>query len=463
MLLQRYHDTISAISTPIGIGGIGIIRISGSNSVPIIKKISNLKKLKANTITFSKIVNYKNQTIDDVLISYFKAPNSYTGEDIIEINCHGGYILLETILESCIKNGARLADKGEFTLRAFINGKLDLIQAESVIDLIEAKTKISSKIALSHLEGNLSTEIKGIRKELIQLVSHLEVHLDYPDEEELGNTIDYIKTLKSISSKISNLIESFKVGQLYKDGLRLVITGKPNVGKSSLFNYFLQDNRAIVSSIPGTTRDCLEEWMQIDGIPFRLIDTAGIRCLESFDDEIETIGIERAKSMVTDADLCLLVLDCETGWSEQDLHIISTLNANKTVILLNKIDINNKVEPLMQKISEHNFKYYIPISIEKKKNMNQISKTLKKVIHKMISNDQYSMYSNVLANKRQYEKLYKTKESIRKARDSIQKSIPEDFWLVDLRQAIRDIGEIIGANVSDEVLDNIFSRFCVGK
>ena len=462
MTLQSFTDTIAAISTPIGVGGISIIRISGSLTKTILFKLCTVSNIDANQIKFSRFLNTNNSIVDEGLISYFKAPHSYTGEDIAEVNCHGGYITAKIILDTIICHGARLADKGEFTQRAFINGKLDLPQAESIIDIIESKTEKSSSISVNQLEGNLSKKIRDIRKQLLDTIAHLEVHLDYPEDEELETHQNYLNNLKQISNNINKLLDTYQTGRIYREGVLTVIIGKPNAGKSSLLNTLLEDNRAIVSAIPGTTRDTIEEWIQLEGIPFKLVDTAGLRETQS---SIEQIGIDKAKNFLEKSDIQIIILDAETGIENEDKVMLKNHLTNNSVIIINKCDLKQrKVKEITKYLETQKFIHEVNlISVLKNDGIKSLIKKLTLKAEYLLGSNLIKENNTIISNDRQKEKLLKANESIKNASQSISRNMPEDFWLIDLKDALTSLGEISGESVSDEVLSNIFSRFCVGK
>ena len=375
-------STIAAISTAPGIGGIGIIRLSGEDTFKIIEKIfipkNKNKEIKGYTFKYGHIINPKtNEILDEVLVSYFIKPNSYTTEDMCEINSHGGNVIMKNILEVCLENGAELAEPGEFTKRAFLNGRIDLSQAESIIDIINSKTQKESKASLKQLEGFLSQKITNIRKKIMDIMVDVEADIDYPeyDIEEVTEkkTEDMLKDVKNEKLKI--LEKSFDNGKIIKDGIKIAIVGKPNAGKSSLLNALLREDRAIVSQYKGTTRDSIEELMNIDGIPIKIIDTAGIR---EADDEVEKIGIQRAKEIANDADLLIAIFDISDKIDNEDLDIIDLIKDKKAIIVLNKIDLvqdNVKIDERITRLG----KDIIKISALNKEGIDQINKTISKI------------------------------------------------------------------------------------
>ncbi len=458
-----YNDTITAISTPQGTGGIGIVRISGDKAFEIASKIfkgnKEFDKLKSHTLNYGKIINPETgDTIDEVMISKMKKPRTYTREDIVEINCHGGIIILRKILELVLKEGARLAEAGEFTKLAFLNGRIDLPQAEAVIDLINSKTEQGSKAALDQLEGRLSKNLKEIREKLIGLIAHIEVTVDYPehDIEEITGKQVY-EDLNIIKDKLRLTLKNFEKGRILREGVNVVIVGKPNVGKSSLLNELTGKNKAIVTDIPGTTRDIIEEYVNMGGIPVRLIDTAGIRETE---DVVERIGVERAKKAVTSADLVIMMLDASYGLTEEDIEIYNTVKEKKILVLINKIDVDNKKENT-QKI-EDVFKgnRIIKMSLIGGIGVGQLEDEIRALFNKgEVSYNDEIMVTNV-----RHKSLIETAvRSIDAAVLSYENGMPLDCITIDIKDAAEYLGQITGESTADDVLHQIFSRFCIGK
>ncbi|MDD4526848.1 MAG: tRNA uridine-5-carboxymethylaminomethyl(34) synthesis GTPase MnmE [Candidatus Margulisbacteria bacterium] len=457
MSLNSFSDVIAAISTPPGRSGIAVIRLSGQDVLAFIKPFLSLKKYEPNTIKFS-VFKKGQEVLDEVLVSYFKAPKSFTGEDMIEINCHGNYVVAKKILNLLFQNGARSAQPGEFTMRALVNGKMDLVQAEAVIDLIDAKTAIAAKVSSAHLQGSLSEEIAQIRQKVLDMVSHIEVHLDYPEEEELSDKMHYVSILEEIRVSIDGLLVSFSKGKIYKDGLVVAITGKPNAGKSSLFNKWLEDNRAIVSDIPGTTRDTIEEWIELEGIPIKLVDTAGIR--ES-KDEVEKMGIGRTKEYLAKADIVIVMLDASTGIVDSDELLLEDVIVEKTMFLINKTDIASADKVNSQLLERHPESDIFSLSVLHDNNLDDFNVRLIKKIEYLFKVDNEAEI--LINNERHQESLLKAKEAVLAAEDSVLAGATEDLWVIDLKEAMVHLGQVVGEDVSEEVLDNIFSRFCVGK
>ena len=457
-------DTIAAISTAIGESGIGIVRMSGKDSIDIGDKIfkgKNIKSLKDGEnrkLIYGNIIDpEKDEIIDEVLIVYMKEPYTYTREDMVEIYCHGGIISVRRILELILKNGARLADRGEFTKRAFLNGRLDLSQAEAVIDMINAKTDKSFDVSLGQLEGRLSQEIKNIRDILLNMIAHIEVSIDFPEEDIEDITYDDLeKDAKVVLDKIDNLLNTVDRGRILRDGLNTVILGKPNVGKSSLLNAILNENRAIVTDIPGTTRDIIEEYVNIDGIPLKIVDTAGIRDTE---DIVEKIGVDRAKDMVEEADLIIALFDVSEELSEDDKKIIDIVRGKKSIVLLNKSD-------LPAKLDEEHIRCLLPdkkiitTSIATGVGIDELIDTIKNMFY---TGEVDTSNQIIVSNMRHKDQLVKAKKNIEDGLKGIKINMPLDCIEVDIKNCWDNLGEISGDTVGEDVLDKIFSEFCIGK
>jgi len=453
-------STIAAISTAPGNAGIGIIRISGKQTFKIIKKIfktTQENKIKRNEIRYGHIIDENKEVIDEVLVSYFFAPKSYTGEDVCEINAHGNNNVLKKILDVCILNGARLAEPGEFTKRAFLNGRIDLLQAESVMELINSKSELERKTAVKNLEGELSQKIKKIKSEILSILSNIEVSVDYPeyDIEEIS-TNNIKNEIKKIIKNIESLEKTFENGKLLRDGINIAIVGRPNAGKSSLLNKILKEERAIVTEIEGTTRDTIEEFINIEGIPFKIIDTAGIR---QADNEIEKIGINKTKKAIKEADIVIAIFDISKELQQEDFDILEMIQEKKAIILLNKVDLKDK------KINKACFEKYsnkkvLEISIKEEQGIEQIFKELKEMFNiEEINTENTAIITNI----RQKEALSKAKKSLEKVLEEIKKEIPTDIISIFLREALENIDKITGENVTEELLEDIFSKFCLGK
>ncbi|HIT88499.1 MAG TPA: tRNA uridine-5-carboxymethylaminomethyl(34) synthesis GTPase MnmE [Candidatus Coprocola pullicola] len=457
------EDTIAAISTG-GTGGIGIVRMSGIDAISIANKVfkgknnTSLFNKKSHTISYGTIIDTKKDNIiDEVLVMVMKSPNTYTKEDVVEIDCHGGILVMQKILELLLQNGARLAEPGEFTKRSFLNGRIDLSQAEAVIDLIQSKTDISRQSAVNQLGGRLYKKITELRSDLLDMIASIEAAIDYPEhdiEEDTYQTME--KKTKSVIEEMQHLLENAEKGKIIREGLQTVIIGKPNVGKSSLLNWFLDEERAIVTDIPGTTRDTLEEYINIEGIPIKIVDTAGIR---QTGDVVEKIGVEKSKSYAEKADLILLVLDSSRPLDEEDEEILQFVKDKKTILLLNKIDLEQKITVQMLK-KYIDKKYIIPISVKENKGFEQLKEQLKELFFggSIISAD-----DGILGNVRHKNALYQAKEAMERALVTITTKMPEDFISMDLQDANRALGEITGDTVDEEIINRIFTKFCLGK
>lgn len=455
-------DTIAAISTGLTNSGISIVRMSGKDSLTIINKIFNSKNsIEPNKIIYGNIV--KNNTIlDDVLVSYFKAPKSFTGEDIIEINCHGGIEITSQILEYLLESGAVLAEPGEFSKRAFLNNKMDLIKAESIIDMINAKSRIDTKIFAKHLSGELSKKINNIREKLIELMAHISVSIDYPeyDYEELENgKIDEI--INNTLKEINKLIDTYDQGKYIKNGVRVAILGKPNVGKSSLLNRLSKSDKAIVTNIPGTTRDIIEETVNFGNLTLNILDTAGIRETE---DVIEKIGVEKSIKTLDEVDLVIYMFSCENKIEETDLEILSKIKNKevKYVVLINKTDISSKnvLNQFMEELKQNDIENIIPISVEKEEGIEELKIKLNELFNK---NHLDYTTELIITNQRHKDLLKKSAEMLEKSKEEIKLNMPIDIISIYLKNATKYLGEIIGQDVSVDISKKIFEKFCIGK
>ena len=453
-------DTIAAISTSPGIGGIGIIRMSGEDCFQILEKIfkpknkQSIEKIKGYTMKFGKIVD-KDNIIDEVLVSYFKSPKSYTSENMCEINSHGGIVIMNKILDLCIKNGANLAEPGEFTKRAFLNGRIDLSQAEAVIDIINAKTDKEAEVSLKQLEGSLSEKIEKIRKIVISVMADIEATIDYPeyDLEEVTNA-KIIKVLDEVDILLKSLEKSFYNGKILREGISTAIIGRPNAGKSSLLNLILNEERAIVTDIEGTTRDTIEEFISIDGIPLKIIDTAGIRNAK---DEVEKIGVEKAMDIAKRSDIIIAIFDSSKKLNEEDKKILELLKDKNAIILLNKIDLEKIIR--VDEFKEIN-KPVIEISTKTKEGIDKLYEEISKMFKlKEIANDGETIVSNV----RHKNIIINSRRNLEKARETINNNMPIDIISTYLKEIIEELGKITGETVTDDVITEIFSKFCLGK
>lgn len=454
-------STIVAISTAIGNAGIGIIRLSGEKCFEILDKIfvpKNKSKVKGYTIKYGNIVDSQSkEKIDEVLVSYFVAPRSYTKENMCEINSHGGFVVENRILEECIKNGAILAQPGEFTKRAFLNGRIDLSQAEAVIDVINSKTEKEMQIAQRQLEGSLSKKIKAMKNEVMDLMADIEASIDYPeyDVEETTNK-KISETLNKLESELNKLEASFKNGKILKDGIKTAIVGKPNVGKSSLLNLILGENRAIVSNIEGTTRDTIEEYINIKGIPLKIVDTAGIR---NTTNEIEQIGVKKSIDNINNAELIIAVFDDSRAFDKEDEKILDLIKNKKAIILINKVDLNKNLIKEKEEIKKSKNKI-IEFSTIEEKGLDELYKTIEEMFKwKEIQNDN----SEIITNNRQKQQIILAKKSLENAKNSVFSNMPIDITAICLKEILENLTLITGENISEEIINKIFEKFCLGK
>ncbi|HBC84047.1 MAG TPA: tRNA uridine-5-carboxymethylaminomethyl(34) synthesis GTPase MnmE [Clostridiales bacterium] len=456
-------ETIAAISTAIGNGGIGIIRMSGKECFKILEKIfrpknNNFDDIKGYSIKFGYIVDSEtDEIIDEVLVSFFKSPKSYTTEDMCEINSHGGMIVQKLILEQCLKNGANIAGPGEFTKRAFLNGRIDLSQAESVIDLINSKTEKEAKASIAGLEGSLSRKIQEIRSDLLDIMSDIEATIDYPeyDIEEVTNN-RAIKELTNILEKLVTLEKSFETGRILKEGIKTIIIGKPNAGKSSLLNLILDEERAIVSDIAGTTRDTIEEYINLKGIPIKLIDTAGIR---ETSDKIEEIGVNKSISLVNNADLIISIFDNSKELEKEDYKILELIKNKNSIIVLNKNDLGKHVLDKKEEI----LNLQIPI-VKMSAKLGDGTQDLYNNINNMFNIGDIELDdSMVITNVRHKNQIKKAEYNIKQAIDTIKQDLPIDIIGIYIKESLNDLGTITGQNVSEDIINEIFSKFCLGK
>ncbi len=454
-------STIVAISTAIGNAGIGIIRLSGEKCFEILDKIfvpKNKSEVKGYTIKYGNIVDSQSkEKIDEVLVSYFVAPRSYTKENMCEINSHGGFVVENRILEECIKNGAILAQPGEFTKRAFLNGRIDLSQAEAVIDVINSKTEKEMQIAQRQLEGSLSKKIKAMKNEVMDLMADIEASIDYPeyDVEETTNK-KISETLNKLESELNKLEASFKNGKILKDGIKTAIVGKPNVGKSSLLNLILGENRAIVSNIEGTTRDTIEEYINIKGIPLKIVDTAGIR---NTTNEIEQIGVKKSIDNINNAELIIAVFDDSRAFDKEDEKILDLIKNKKAIILINKVDLNKNLIKEKEEIKKSKNKI-IEFSTIEEKGIDELYKTIEEMFKwKEIQNDN----SEIITNNRQKQQIILAKKSLENAKNSVFSNMPIDITAICLKEILENLTLITGENISEEIINKIFEKFCLGK
>ena len=454
-------STIAAISTAPGNAGIGIIRLSGDDCFKILQKIfkpKNKGEIKGYTIKYGNIVKSEtDEIIDEVLVSYFVAPKSYTKENMCEINSHGGIVVENQILEECLKNGAVLADPGEFTKRAFMNGRIDLSQAEAVIDIINSKTEKEMMVAQRHLEGSLSKKIKDIQGEILNLMADIEASIDYPEydiEETTNKKIN--DTLNSVEEKLLKLKNSFENGKILKEGIKTAIIGKPNVGKSSLLNLILGENRAIVSDIEGTTRDTIEEYINIKGVPLKIVDTAGIR---KTNDEVEKIGVERSINNISNAELIITLFDDSRAFDDQDQKILDLIEGKKTIILINKIDLGKNLIKENEKLKKfkNNIIEFSTI------NETGLDKLYNKIEELFKLNELDCENTEIITNNRHKQQILYALEDVAKGRESLETHMPVDITAICLKDILEKLAEITGENVSEDIINEIFKKFCLGK
>ncbi|MCI6190392.1 MAG: tRNA uridine-5-carboxymethylaminomethyl(34) synthesis GTPase MnmE [Clostridium sp.] len=459
---MKEFDTICGIATPLGEGGISIIRVSGSDSLKIINKIFNGKNasdildMKSYTMRYGHICDINSKfEIDEVIISYMKGPRSFTAEDVVEVNCHGGVVSTGRVLEEIIKAGARIAEPGEFTKRAFLNGRIDLSQAEAVMDIIRAKTDLSMKSAVMQSNGALSKEIGKLREYMLNTLALIEYSVDFTeDDEEPDETIPIrVQEQLTIAIKdINKLLEGANEGRIIRDGLKLAIIGKPNVGKSSLLNCLLKEKRAIVTDIPGTTRDIIEEFISLDGIPVKITDTAGIRETE---DEVEKIGVERSREKIDEADLIVLMLDSSRPLEIEDREIIDKVKDKKYVVLMNKNDLEKKISDKDIK----DLKNVIYISAKTGFGIDE----LKEKVKELFFNGEVDSESMIISNNRHKQALYRALENCQEALDRVKSNEYLDLISIYVTSALKALGEITGSELEEDLINKIFSEFCVGK
>jgi len=456
-------DTIAAIATPMGEGGIGIIRVSGSDAVEVVDKLykgrQKLSTVDSHTIHYGHLIDPSTgETLEEVMVTVMRAPRTFTREDVVEVNCHGGIVSVNRVLQLTLENGARLAEPGEFTKRAFLNGRIDLSQAEAVIDLIRAKTDRAMKIALQQVEGKLSRLVKGLRQNILELLAHIEVNIDYPEHDVESVTRKMLlEKSEEIKQEIIRLVETSEQGKILRDGLSTVIVGRPNVGKSSLLNSLIHENKAIVTDIPGTTRDVIEEYVNVRGVPLRLVDTAGIRETE---DIVERIGVERSRKMLKEADLILLVLNYNEMLTEEDERLIDLIKGLQAIVIVNKTDLPKQLDfTRLQKLLSDS----IPIvktSITEDEGMDELEKEISAMFFQgnIMKEDQ-----TYVSNARHIALLKESIKNIDEFRQSIEMGMPVDVSSFDLKRTWELLGEIVGDTAGDSLLDQIFSQFCLGK
>lgn len=455
-------ETIAAIATGLSNAGISIVRISGENAVELTDKIFSSKKenfhlseAKSHTIHYGTIVS-KGEALDEVLVSVMKAPNSYTRENVVEINCHGGIVVTKKILEAVLQAGARPAEPGEFTKRAFLNGRLDLSQAEAVIEIIQAKSELALKNSVRQLKGKIQEKIIRLREQILRDIAFLEAALDDPEHISLDG---FAETLKENVEKeiavISEMIQSYENGRMLREGVRTVILGKPNAGKSSLLNTMLKEERAIVTEIAGTTRDTLEETVFLNGVALNIVDTAGIRWTK---DTVERIGVDKARAAAKDADLILYVVDSSVPLDENDMEIITLIASKPAFILLNKSDLQQVVSE--EELRKHTLKEIVRISVKEKEGLDLLEQKITDLFFSGVLSYNDEIY---LTNERHKAALHTAVQSLSQVLESINQGMPEDFYSIDLTDAYEELGRIIGQSVDEDVINKIFQDFCMGK
>lgn len=460
------HDTIAAISTPLGEGGIGIVRLSGNDSIEIVDKIfyspknKKIKELQSYKITYGYIIDpMTGEKIDEVIVTIMKSPHSYTREDVVEINCHGGMIPLRKTLEIVLKQGARLAEPGEFTKRAFINGRIDLSQAEAVLDLIRSKTEESSRIALEQLQGGLSEKIIALRDTLAEICAHVEAYIDFPEDEiEVKSDRILLENLENIRTELKALLKTYDEARFFREGLSIAIVGRPNVGKSSLLNALLKKNRAIVTEIPGTTRDIIEEYLNIRGLPIRIMDTAGIRNVE---DIAEKEGVKRSVESIENADLIIAIFDRSEPHHTEDIDVIEKIKNKNIIVIFNKCDLSPVIDKqfILSRLIPYTTKF-LDISALRGDGIEE----LKDMIFESCLRDwKEGREGIVISNLRHKLAIEKACESIERSIQALIENLPLEILALEIRDAMDRLGEIVGIVTTDDILNKIFSEFCIGK
>lgn len=455
-------DTIAAISTPMGEGAIAIVRLSGDEAIDIANRVfkgKNLKEVDSHTIHYGHIVDPDtNQVVEEVMLTLMRGPKTFTREDVIEINCHGGLVSVNRVLQLVLTNGARLAEPGEFTKRAFLNGRIDLSQAEAVMDLIRAKTDRAMSVAIGQMEGRLSTLINQLRQELLETLAHIEVNIDYPEYDDVEEMTHHVLLEKArhVRDEIIKLLETSNQGKILREGLSTVIIGRPNVGKSSLLNSLVHENKAIVTDIPGTTRDVIEEYVNVRGVPLRLVDTAGIRETE---DIVERIGVERSREVLKKADLILLVLNYGDELTEEDERLFEAISGMETIVIINKTDLVQKIN--MERVKElAKDNPIVTTSLLEEKGVDALEKAISSLFFTgtVEAND-----LTYVSNSRHIALLTQAKKSIEDAISGTESDLPIDMVQIDLTRTWELLGEIIGDAVHESLINQLFSQFCLGK
>ncbi|MCR6112677.1 tRNA uridine-5-carboxymethylaminomethyl(34) synthesis GTPase MnmE [Bacillus sp. A301a_S52] len=455
-------DTIAAISTPMGEGAIGIVRVSGPEAIKIVNRLYRGKKtlteIDSHTINYGHLIDpASGDIIEEVMVSILKAPRTYTKEDMVEINCHGGLISVNKVLQLVLNEGARLAEPGEFTKRAFLNGRIDLSQAEGVMDLIRAKTDRAMNVAINQVEGKLSKRVQTLRQALLETVAHVEVNIDYPEYDAEEMTLDILQEKASyVSSEIDRLLQTAHQGKILREGLSTVIIGRPNVGKSSLLNNLVHENKAIVTDIPGTTRDVIEEYVNVRGVPLRLLDTAGIRQTE---DIVERLGVERSRKVVNDAELVLLVLNYNEELTTADEELFQLSEGRDTIIIVNKTDLPEKID-MERTRSLAGSRPIVTTSLLKDEGVDELEEAIR---HLFFAGDLETGDMSYVSNSRHIALLTQAKKTIEEALGAVEAGMPVDMVQIDITKAWELLGEVIGESVSESLIDQLFSQFCLGK
>ncbi|MBF0840588.1 MULTISPECIES: tRNA uridine-5-carboxymethylaminomethyl(34) synthesis GTPase MnmE [Mammaliicoccus] len=456
-------DTITSISTPMGEGAIAIVRLSGPDAISIADSIykgkKQLSEVDSHTINYGHILDPDSgEIVEEVMAAVMRAPKTFTREDIVEINCHGGLVTVNRVLELTLSNGARMADPGEFTKRAFLHGRIDLSQAEAVMDFIRSKTERASKVALGQMEGRLSELIKGLRQSILEILAQVEVNIDYPeyDDVEEATSQFLLKEAANIEQEIDKLLKTGQQGKIMREGLSTVIVGKPNVGKSSMLNNLIQDNKAIVTEVAGTTRDVLEEYVNVRGVPLRLVDTAGIRETE---DIVEKIGVERSRKALSEADLILFVLNYNESLTESDYQLFEAIKNEDFIVIINKTDLEQHLDmdELKEMIGDH------PIVQTSMVEQQGIEELEQKISELFFGGQVQSQDMTYVSNSRHIALLKDAKSSIKDAIHSAEEGIPIDIVQIDLIKTWELLGEVIGEEASESLIDQLFSQFCLGK
>ncbi|WP_347548206.1 tRNA uridine-5-carboxymethylaminomethyl(34) synthesis GTPase MnmE [Pseudalkalibacillus hwajinpoensis] len=456
------YETIAAISTPMGEGAIAIVRLSGSEAVKIADTLykgkQSLATVDSHTIHYGHLIDPDtDQTAEEVMVSIMRGPRTFTREDIVEINCHGGLVSVNRVLELVLRGGARLAEPGEFTKRAFLNGRIDLSQAEAVIDLIRAKTDRAMNVALNQMEGRLSTLITKLRRQLLETVAHVEVNIDYPEYDAEEMTQNLLTTqLKEVEEEIRSILVTARQGKILREGLSTVIIGRPNVGKSSLLNSLVHENKAIVTDVPGTTRDVIEEYVNVRGVPLRLVDTAGIRETE---DLVERIGVERSRERLKQADLILLVLNYNDELTEEDEKLFKAVEGMDVIVIINKTDLDEKLD--LKRVRELALEHpIITTSLKHEQGVDELEKSISELF---FSGSVESQDLTYVSNSRHIALLEQSRRTLEDALGAIEAGMPVDMVQIDITRTWEILGEIIGDTVSESLIDQLFSQFCLGK